>query len=106
MVQDGGLVIGTVWERKGDAARDPGGFGRVVMTEGNPGSQKIKLTISGAWSPFGELSLWLDEAELKRDWSPLPAMDVTIPEVFVASCLRCRRLTLGPCISATCTDLI
>lgn len=98
-------MISTVWERKGDAARDPGGFGRVVMTEGNPGMRKIKLVLSGVWTAAGPPEIWLDEIELLSDWSPLPAMDVTIPEVFVASCLRCHRLTFGPCPSATCTDL-
>jgi hypothetical protein len=99
-------MIGTVWERKGEAARDPGGFGRVAMTEGNPGARKVKLTISGAWTSEGKPYIWLDEVELRRDWSPLPTMDVTIPEVFPSCCLRCHRLNFGPCISATCSDLV
>lgn len=37
-------------------------------------------------------------------WRPL-AVPAEVPYAAVRSCVRCRRLNFGPCISATCTDL-
>lgn len=44
------------WERKGDAARDPGGFGKVVRVENlGPGEQVVMLEVSGpaVRTPYG-----------------------------------------------------
>lgn len=51
-----------------------------------------------------ECRWWIPWAELRDEWRVLDEPDA-LPEVAVSSCLRCRRMNFGPCISATCVDL-
>jgi hypothetical protein len=74
------------WEKKGDAARDPGGFGRVVMIEGRwDRDPMVTLAISGAavrtGTGFRDPTVTLSESELRADWQQIdftPAEEIPI----------------------------
>jgi len=92
-------LIGSVVERRGDAARNPEGFGKITAYETNRLSgSRVGIRLSGT-----NRRIFVSSEEFDRDWTILN-VDGVLPEVGWATCLRCGRIHAEPggCPSWTC----